>query len=164
MAEDRKKVKPMHDLIAEVGKAVGMPRAKVQEALKAFRDAQIRALADGFIVRVYDVGNLRLVHKPARKARNPRTGEVFDAPAGLRAKFEAGNGVRALIAHMVDGKQPYPQALFGAVEPAKPGKSKAKDKPADAKPKAKDQPAAPPATADEDKELADLLNEGEGES
>lgn len=132
MATDRMKVKAMHEMIAEAGKLAGVPQATVGSVLKAFRDVQLRALADGQIVRFYDVGNLRLMDKPARIARNPRTGEKFQAPAGFRCKFDTGSGVAAVIQHKV-GQGPYPDSLLKSDAPesqtAKVEKPSEKDKP-----------------------------------
>jgi DNA-binding protein HU-beta len=50
-------------------------------------------LRNGERVIVRDFGTFTVVDTPARKARNPATGETVDVPAGKKVKFRASKGL-----------------------------------------------------------------------
>lgn len=59
--------------------------ATVKEAVELFK----RELAAGEEVPLYKFGSFKPKVAPARKARNPKTGETLDIPARKVVKFNA---------------------------------------------------------------------------
>lgn len=57
---------------------------------KSFTSESLKAdLLAGRIVTIPGIGKLRVIDKPARKSRNPRTGETIEVPAKRAVKFSA---------------------------------------------------------------------------
>ncbi|WP_308435318.1 HU family DNA-binding protein [Streptomyces griseoviridis] len=59
-------------------------------------DTLVRRVLDGDAVSVTEFGRLQAVHTPARRARNPQTGERVLVPAGRRIVFRPGTAFTAM--------------------------------------------------------------------
>jgi DNA-binding protein HU-beta len=81
------------------------------EALEVVLDTLVRRVLDGDAVSVTEFGRLQAVHTPARRARNPQTGERVLVPAGRRIVFRPGTAFTA----MARGERPVPEAGRSAV-------------------------------------------------
>ena len=52
------------------------------------------ALVQGERIEIRGFGSFNLHHRPARLARNPRTGETIDLPAKVKVHFKPGKEIR----------------------------------------------------------------------
>ena len=78
--------------IKELAKAVheGLPMvalATVERVTAAVFEKMVEAYAAGNVVNIKDFGKLAIVHRAAREARNPSTGETVQVPAKVVPKF-----------------------------------------------------------------------------
>ncbi|WPE19880.1 HU family DNA-binding protein [Shinella zoogloeoides] len=73
------------DRVAEV---TGSTKKLAAEIVGATFDQITSALASGSDVRIPGFGQFVVKGTKARKARNPRTGEQVDVPAGLKVSFK----------------------------------------------------------------------------
>ena len=55
------------------------------------------ALKNGDDVSIYGFGSFKVVHRKARKGRNPRTGKAIQIPASKAVKFAAGKALKASL-------------------------------------------------------------------
>ena len=67
----------------------GFTKAKAKEIADSFAWFIQAGLAHEGVVRLDGVGTFTVVARPARKARNPRTGEVVDVPEKRVVTFKA---------------------------------------------------------------------------
>jgi integration host factor subunit beta len=81
-------------------KSTGLTKLQVAEVVDAMIEAMKAALAQGSKVEIRGFGNLTVSQREARKARNPRTGEMVDVPAKRVPHFKPGKELKA----MVEGK------------------------------------------------------------
>ena len=58
-----------------------------------------RALGKGAKVELRGFGSFRVRHRPARKGRNPKTGDEVSVPAKRMPFFKAGLNLRDLVDH-----------------------------------------------------------------
>ena len=96
MVERRRTRKAQADLIADISAKSGVARPKVLSVLQAWQETMCESLEEGMLVTVLNFGNFRLAEKPSRPSRNPKTGETFQAPAGYRVQFRAGEALKGL--------------------------------------------------------------------
>ncbi len=81
------------ELIAAIAAESGLTKSDAGKALDAFEIAVTGALnEDGDKVSLIGFGTWSVVHRPARKGRNPqsKTNEVIDIAAKNVVKFKAG--------------------------------------------------------------------------
>jgi len=52
------------------------------------------SLKNGDAVSIFGFGSFKVVHRKARKGRNPRTGEDIQIPASKAVKFTAGKALK----------------------------------------------------------------------
>jgi len=69
----------------------------IRDVLDALSTAVVQKLAAGEEVALSGIGKLAAVATPARKRRNPQTGETVDVPAGRKVKFKASSTLRAQV-------------------------------------------------------------------
>ena len=62
-------------MIEKVASAARISKREATEAVEAYENALITALKADDTYRISGLCTLKTVHKPARKGRNPRTGE-----------------------------------------------------------------------------------------
>lgn len=87
------------DLIDEVAReALGGDKRAARAAIRIAVDSIQRALAEGERVQIADLGTFTPVKVPARKVRNPRTGELVKAAKTARVRFHPAKILRAYIA------------------------------------------------------------------
>jgi len=61
-------------------KSIGLTKLQVAEVVDAMIEAITRVLAQGGKVEIRGFGNFTVRQRDARKARNPRTGEMVELP------------------------------------------------------------------------------------
>ena len=67
---------------------------RILESLETFIEAKI---LEGASVRLAPLGTFKVVHRSARKGRNPLTGEAIEIPAKRKLQFKAGKDVREAL-------------------------------------------------------------------
>ena len=77
------------ELIKAVAEATNNTQKDIKVIMEAVQDVTYDALVNGDEVKLIDGITLSVVHKDARTARNPRTGEsvMVDAKNAVRCKF-----------------------------------------------------------------------------
>ena len=78
------------DIVAHVAERVSLSKVEAQGAVNALLDAVRDALASGERVSLPGFGTFSTKNRPARRGRNPRTGESIDVPASKAPSFRAG--------------------------------------------------------------------------
>lgn len=81
------------DLVNAMAEKAGMTKVQAKKALDAMLDATVETLKKGEKVVLLGFGTFSVVERPARKGRNPRTGEVIKIKASKSVKFKAGAGM-----------------------------------------------------------------------
>lgn len=69
------------ETIDEVSVRTNVPRAVVRSVLDAASDLYLEELRSGTEAVIPGIGRISLSHRPAKKARNIRTGETVEVPA-----------------------------------------------------------------------------------
>lgn len=140
------KVLPLAEMVTSISAKTGVKKADVTKVLELLPKVVAKTISNGMISRIRGIGNFRLVKTKKRQARNPRTGETFNVPAGFRVKFQAGPDLQA--------------AAKGTV-PQSEKAERPKETPKAEKPKAAPKKEKDEAEADsgEIEELEDLLDE-----
>ena len=68
--------------------------SQVELALNSILEHMADALVQGKRIEIRRFGSFDLHHRPARIARNPRTGETVDLPAKVKVHFKPGKEMR----------------------------------------------------------------------
>jgi len=82
------------ELIEKVAQATELNQAVAGQAVKAAVNSILDALVAGEAVRVSGLGIFNVAARPARRGRNPRTGESIEIAAGKAVRFHAGKAVK----------------------------------------------------------------------
>ena len=85
------------ELIAEVAKKCGLSKKDAEKALNAFVDVVTETLSKGDKVQVVGFGSFEVKERPARTARNPRTGEEIEIGASKAPVFKAGKALKDTV-------------------------------------------------------------------
>jgi len=78
-------------------KSTGLTKLQVAEAVNAIIEAMTTALAQGGKVEIRGFGNFTVRQREARKARNPRSGEVVEVPAKRVPHFKPGKELKEIV-------------------------------------------------------------------
>lgn len=76
------------ELITALAQIMDAPKTQAENALDAICVTMESALKAGHYVPLTGFGVLRILDKPARTARNPKTGEVIQVTAHKTVKFK----------------------------------------------------------------------------
>ena len=68
------------DLVERVSEKTGLTRTDVAVAIDSLLDSIKKALEEGHNIEIRGFGTFKVKPRKARKARNPRTGEVVPVP------------------------------------------------------------------------------------
>ena len=71
--------------------------ADAEESVKTIIDAISNRLANGGRIEVRGFGSFGLNYRPARKGRNPKTGEPVDIPEKYVPHFKAGKELKECV-------------------------------------------------------------------
>ena len=82
------------ELTAAIVKQTGFTKKDAEKALSAVTDVIADALAKGDKVQIVGFGSFEVRKRPARVARNPRTGEQIKIAASKAPVFKAGKGLK----------------------------------------------------------------------
>ena len=82
------------ELTAAIVKKTGFTKKDAEKALSAVTDVVAEALKKGDKVQIVGFGSFEVRKRPARVARNPRTGEQIKIAASKAPVFKAGKGLK----------------------------------------------------------------------
>ena len=85
------------ELTAALAAKTGLAKKDAEKALNAFVDVVTEALAQGDKVQVVGFGSFEVKDRPARTARNPRTGEEIEIGASKAPVFKAGKALKDTV-------------------------------------------------------------------
>jgi len=85
------------DLVEEVAEKTGLTRTDVAATVDSFLDAIKRALENGSNIEIRGFGTFKIKPRKARKARNPRTGDVVPVPDRKIPVFKPSNEFKNLV-------------------------------------------------------------------
>ena len=85
------------ELVDAIAAKVDLPKAKVDETLKAFMEVTKKTLKKGGEVQLIGFGTFCVAKRAARKGRNPATGEAIKIKASKLPKFKPGKGFKDAI-------------------------------------------------------------------
>ena len=83
-----------NELSAAIAAKAGLTRKDAEAALCAMSDIIAESLKNGEKVQIVGFGAFEVKERPARKARNPKTGEKVDVPAKYVPHFKPGKELR----------------------------------------------------------------------
>ena len=82
------------ELVASVAEKSGLTKKDAEKALGTVTEVIAEALAAGEKVQVVGFGSFEVRNRPARVARNPRTGEQIEIAASKAPVFKAGKALK----------------------------------------------------------------------
>ncbi|AWN17555.1 integration host factor subunit beta [Salinisphaera sp. LB1] len=80
-----------------VDRQAHMTQRDVELAVKLLLDDVIEELAEGGRVEIRGFGSFSVHHRPARRGRNPKTGEAVDIPRKYVPHFKPGKELRERV-------------------------------------------------------------------
>lgn len=84
-------------LTAALAAKTGFAKKDAEKALNAFVDVVTEALAEGEKIQIVGFGSFEVKDRPARVARNPRTGEEIQIEAAKAPVFKAGKALKDAV-------------------------------------------------------------------
>ena len=128
--------------IAYLAPQFGDNKKEAARAVDVVFDAIVRNISKGDDVMINDFGKFKKVDRPARKGRNPFTGETIQIKASKKVRFLPAKGLKEVIsgARKLEAA-PKPPVKVVAKPVAKPAAKKAPAKKAAAKKVVKKAPA-----------------------
>ena len=85
------------ELTAAIVKKTGFTKKDAEKALGTVTEVIAEALAAGEKVQVVGFGSFEVRNRPARVARNPRTGEQIEIEASKAPVFKAGKSLKDAV-------------------------------------------------------------------
>ena len=85
------------ELVASVAEKSGLTKKDAEKALNAFVEVVTETLKAGDKVQLVGFGTFESKERPARTARNPRTGEEITIAASKTASFKVGKALKDSI-------------------------------------------------------------------
>mgnify|MGYP000333731609 CR=1 FL=1 len=82
------------ELCAAIAEKTGMTKKDAEKFTGAFVETVIESMKKGERVQVVGFGTFEVRERPARNARNPRTGETIAIEASKAPVFKAGKTLR----------------------------------------------------------------------
>ncbi len=82
------------ELVSALAQKTGLTKKDADKALAAFVDVVTDALKNGEKVQIVGFGTFDVKERPARTARNPRTGEEIKIDASKTAGFKVGKALK----------------------------------------------------------------------
>jgi integration host factor subunit beta len=85
------------ELTNKIAESLKQRQMLVRDIVQAFLDSCVDELASGNRLEFRDFGVFETVSRAARKARNPKTGEVVEVPPKTVVDFKMGKRMKALV-------------------------------------------------------------------
>lgn len=84
-------------LIDVINEKTGGTRKATEDIVDLVFDTIVNTLKNGEEVAISGFGSFTAKERKARKARNPKTGEMVDVPAMRAPKFKAGKNLKEAV-------------------------------------------------------------------
>ena len=111
--------------IAYLAPQFGDSKKEAARAVEVVFDAIVRNISKGEDVMINDFGKFKKVDRPARKGRNPFTGETIQIKASKKVRFLPAKGLKDVISGAKKlGAAPAAPAKAAPVKASKPAKAK----------------------------------------
>ena len=114
--------------IAYLAPQFGDSKKEAARAVEVVFDAIVRNISKGEDVMINDFGKFKKVDRPARKGRNPFTGETIQIKASKKVRFLAAKGLKDVISGAkklgAAPAAPAKAATAKATKASKPAKAK----------------------------------------
>jgi DNA-binding protein HU-beta len=114
--------------IAYLAPQFGDSKKEAARAVEVVFDAIVRNISKGEDVMINDFGKFKKVDRPARKGRNPFTGETIQIKASKKVRFLAAKGLKDVISGAkklgAAPAAPAKSAPAKATKASKPAKAK----------------------------------------
>jgi DNA-binding protein HU-beta len=124
--------------IAYLAPQFGDSKKEAARAVEVVFDAIVRNISKGEDVMINDFGKFKKVDRPARKGRNPFTGETIQIKASKKVRFLPAKGLKDVISGAKKlGAAPAIPAKVAPAKASKPAKAKKAGKKAKPAKKAK---------------------------
>ena len=85
------------ELIAALAAKTEMSKKDSEAVLNGLLDVIAETITKGEKVQLIGFGTFEAKSRPARVARNPRTGEAVKIPAGKAPAFKAGKALKVIV-------------------------------------------------------------------
>ena len=85
------------ELVANVAEKAGLTKKDAEKAVNAIFASIEQALVEGDKVQMIGFGTFEVKERPARKGRNPQTGNEIDIPASKNPAFKAGKALKDAV-------------------------------------------------------------------
>ena len=85
------------ELIAAIAAKTGATKKSAEESVNAFVEVVTESLKKGEKVQLVGFGSFEVLHRAARKGRNPQTKEEIKIPASKAPKFKAGKALKDIV-------------------------------------------------------------------
>lgn len=85
------------ELVMAVAKKSELTKKDAEKAVNAFTEAITDALKAGEKVQIVGFGTFEVKNRPARTARNPRTGEEIKIAASKAPAFKVGKALKSSV-------------------------------------------------------------------
>ena len=85
------------ELITAIANKASISKKEAEVTANAFVEVITEALTNGDKVQIVGFGSFEVKDRPARTARNPRTGEELQVPASKAPVFKAGKALKDSI-------------------------------------------------------------------
>ena len=82
------------ELTAALAEKAGLAKKDAEKALNAFVEVVNEKLVAGDKIQIVGFGTFEVKERPARTARNPRTGEEIEIEASKAPVFKAGKALK----------------------------------------------------------------------
>jgi DNA-binding protein HU-beta len=86
-----------NELTAAVADKTRISRIAAAAAVDATFEVMIATLQAGKEIKIVGFGNFKVVERPARNGRDPRTGAAVAIKASKRTRFSAGKALREAV-------------------------------------------------------------------
>jgi DNA-binding protein HU-beta len=94
------------DLTIDLAAELGISKKQAKDAVTLIFDQIAKGMIADGKVTVVDFGSFMAVRKPARNARNPKTGASVTVPERVVPKFKAAKALKTLIKEAVVSDEP----------------------------------------------------------
>ena len=88
------------DLVEQVAEKTGLTRTDVAVVVDSFLDTIKKTMEDGHNIEMRGFGTFKIKLRKARKARNPRTGDVVPVPDRKVPVFKPSNEFKNMITRL----------------------------------------------------------------
>ena len=85
------------ELIAAIAAKTGATKKSAEESVNAFVEVVTESLKKGEKVQLVGFGSFEVLHRAARKGRNPQTKAEIKIPASKAPKFKAGKALKDVV-------------------------------------------------------------------